>query len=155
MTHLENALRLIAEDSTGLVILPESHMDHGLSKDVLDYIVDKYKDRAEFFIDTFTLPGHLGQVPSGIYGPIVGDPPVEEEDVYYAKRGDRAYPSRMVPWPVRESKTITVIAGPHGNHKCVLYTAFGGPLTPREPGDPQSDAESEKFWSEHALAAGS
>jgi hypothetical protein len=38
-------------------------------------------------------------------------------------------------------------------HACILFTAFGGPLTPQEPGDPScKDLEaSTKFWSEHAL----
>ena len=39
----------------------------------------------------------------------------------------------------------------------MLFTAFGGPLAPREPGDPDMTdakeiAESKKFWSEHALS---
>jgi len=38
----------------------------------------------------------------------------------------------------------------------VLYTAYGGPVAPREPFDRSLDeeakAESEKFWAEHALA---
>lgn len=39
-------------------------------------------------------------------------------------------------------------------HACVLYTAFGGPLTPQEPGDPGcKDLEASwRFWREHALA---
>jgi hypothetical protein len=42
---------------------------------------------------------------------------------------------------------------------CVLYTAYGGPQAPREPGDPAikdfaEQAASEIFWSEHALAFG-
>jgi len=38
-------------------------------------------------------------------------------------------------------------------HDCILFTAFGGPVTPQEPGDPGcKDLEaSTKFWSEHAL----
>jgi hypothetical protein len=40
-------------------------------------------------------------------------------------------------------------------HPCMLYTAFGGPLAPKEPGDPtlkdSEREESEKFWSQHAL----
>jgi hypothetical protein len=38
---------------------------------------------------------------------------------------------------------------------CILYTAFGGPVTPQEPGDPgckDVDAAT-KFWADHALAA--
>jgi hypothetical protein len=41
----------------------------------------------------------------------------------------------------------------------ILYTAFGGPAAPREPGDPSLDgneaglAESKAFWAEHALSS--
>jgi hypothetical protein len=42
-------------------------------------------------------------------------------------------------------------------HACILYTAFGGPLTPKEPGDAtlsgEERQESFKFWSQHALSA--
>jgi hypothetical protein len=53
---------------------------------------------------------------------------------------------------------ITVIGGPHLDDPCILYTAFGGPATPKEPGDPSLDgnlielAKSQAFWAEHALA---
>jgi hypothetical protein len=40
-------------------------------------------------------------------------------------------------------------------HVCILFTAFGGPAAPQEPGDPGcKDVEaSRKLWAEHALAA--
>jgi hypothetical protein len=39
-------------------------------------------------------------------------------------------------------------------HACVLYTAFGGPAAPQEPGDPacKDPSASAAFWREHALA---
>jgi hypothetical protein len=39
-------------------------------------------------------------------------------------------------------------------HACVLYTAFGGPPSPQEPGDPdcKDPAASATFWRENALA---
>jgi hypothetical protein len=39
-------------------------------------------------------------------------------------------------------------------HACVLYTAYGGPVAPQEPGDPGcKDVEtSTAFWRQHALA---
>lgn len=39
-------------------------------------------------------------------------------------------------------------------HSCILYTAFGGPATPQEPGDQDcKDPEASRaFWAEHALA---
>jgi hypothetical protein len=39
-------------------------------------------------------------------------------------------------------------------HACILYTAFGGPLAPQEPGDPgcKDPEASAAFWREHALS---
>ena len=39
-------------------------------------------------------------------------------------------------------------------HACILYTAFGGPAAPQEPGDPgcKDPATSTAFWREHALS---
>lgn len=75
-----------------------------------------------------------------------------------------------------KSRLVTVIAGPHTacpaggactgatcadydshvEHACVLYTAYGGPQAPREPGDPSIKSweelvASREFWSQHAL----
>jgi hypothetical protein len=73
----------------------------------------------------------------------------------------------MVNRPVRETRILTVIGGhlpvkdngPHAvdSSRCVLYTAFGGPMAPREPGDPSiTDVddlkESTLFWAQHALS---
>lgn len=47
--------------------------------------------------------------------------------------------------------------GPDEQDQLNCYTAFGGPLAPKEPGDPtlkpEERAKSEAFWREHALAA--
>ena len=137
-------------------ITDESHLDHGLSQEVVDYLAERFADRDAFFIETLTLPEGLGSVPCGLYGPIMGDEPVAEDEVDYAVRGARPGKSRLVNRSSRRTRQLTVIAGPHEDESCVLYTAFGGPLTPREPTDPdlpeEERAESEAFWSEHALA---
>ena len=38
-------------------------------------------------------------------------------------------------------------------HDCILFTAFGGPSAPQEPGDPgcKDPAASAAFWRDHAL----
>lgn len=73
-----------------------------------------------------------------------------------AKRGTRAWDSRLIDLPSRPTRLVTVIAGPLLNDPCVLYTAFGGPAAPREPLDSDVPAdklpESTKFWLEHALS---
>lgn len=135
----------------------ESHLDHGLSQAVVDHLFEKFAERSAFFLETVTLPPELGEVPCGLYGPIMGDQPIPEEEVYYAPRGERKYTSRLTRKPARGTRQVTVIAGPHDGLPCILYTAFGGPLAPRELGDPElpveKRAESEEFWAQHALSA--
>jgi hypothetical protein len=141
----------------------ESHLDHGLSPAVVDYIFKRFADRQAFFIETFELPEEYGTVPCGLYGPAMGDGPIMDLHTesspywapYYAKRGNREYASRVINKGARPTRMVTVIAGPHEEHACILYTAFGGPITPKEPNDPtlapDKREESEKFWREHAL----
>lgn len=132
----------------------DSHIDHGLTEAQLHHLLERFADREEFFVETLTLPDDLGTVPCGLYGPLVSDPSVREDDVTYASRGERAWRSRLIDLPPRQQHAVTVIAGPHDGHACVLYTAFGGPAAPQEPGDPAcKDPEaSAAFWREHALA---
>jgi hypothetical protein len=139
-------------------IVDESHLDHSLSEAQKAYLSEKFADRDEFFIETFELPEELGTVPCGLHGPTMGDEAITESEVTYAKRGDRDGSSRMVSLPTRETRMVSVIAGPHGEETCILYTAFGGPVAPKEPFDPslKDDAtalsESEDFWATHALS---
>lgn len=138
-------------------VLPQSHTDH-VSAETLAWVQEQYKDRTAFFIETVDLPAHLPDLECGLYGPAVGDPLVAEADVFYAPRPGRGYHSRLVDRPARPSRKVSVIAGPFGDDPCVLYTVFGGPAAPKEPGDPaiKSDAEwkqSREFWAAHALAA--
>jgi hypothetical protein len=160
---------------------PDSHVDHGLTDAQLRYLLDRFADRTSFFIETITLPAELGTVPCGLYGPLMGDPIISEDEVMYAARGTRTWTSRLIDLPPRQQHEVTVIAGPHEEadvcprcagklgapgacdlcdgygklkYACILYTAFGGPLAPQEPGDPgcKDPSASAAFWREHALA---
>lgn len=135
-----------------------SHLDHGLSEAVIEWLLRKCSGRSSFFIETFELPPELGTVPCGLHGPVMGDGPVPDSECRHEVRGARAWPSRLCDRPVRQVRTVSVIAGPHDGEPCVLYTAFGGPVAPREPGDPNITDEAERarsvsFWREHALSA--
>lgn len=120
---------------------PDSHLDHDLSEPQINYLLAHFADRDTFFIETITLPTDLGTVPCALYGPVMGDLPVSEPEVTYAKRGTREWPSRLIDRPARPQRAVTVIAGPHDGHPCVLYTAFGGPAAPQEPGDVRRQLE--------------
>lgn len=136
-------------------IIAESHLDHGLSPAVVAHIANRFADRDSFFIETFELPAELGEVEFGLHGPLVGDAPVPDAECRFEVRGNRAGASRVCDRPTRLTRTVTVIAGPHTGETCVLFTAFGGPLAPKEPFDAYDEerAASEAFWAEHALSA--
>jgi len=145
------------------IIHGTSHLDHDLTEDQINYIAARYEGRDGHFIDTFELPEELGTVPCGLYGPIMGDPPVEREHTEMKKRGNREYLSRVINPTIgepfiadpmtlfRQVQIVTVIAGPHKEESCILYTAFGGPLAPQEPLDIEAQiiaahkAEREEF----------
>lgn len=156
----------------------DSHLDHGLTSQHRAFLLERFSDRVGFFVETVPLPTELGELPMALYGPTVGDPPIAEDEVVLLERGNRGYKSRCVRRPARKSRSITVIAGPHDGLDCVLYTAFGGPPTPKEVGELEQAwedlaarnprdaglckdmdaikeklAESRAFWKAHALAA--
>lgn len=139
-----------------LILHKDSHVDHNLTQAQVQFILDRFKDREGDFIESFDLPPELGEVPCGLFGPEMGDEPVPEEEVLYQSRGSRKHSSRLVRRPPRSTRLVTVIAGPHDGLPCVWYTAFGGPVTPKEPGDQShtddSRDSSEAFWKQHALA---
>ena len=137
-------------------ITDNSHLDHGMTPAQIAHIAALFAGRAAFFIETFELPPELGTVRCDLHGPVVGDAPVPPNECRERVRGERVYPSRVCRRYPRQTRTVTVIAGPHLLDPCILYTAFGGPLAPREPGDPtlppEQHEESANFWAEHALS---
>lgn len=132
----------------------DSHIDHGLTPPQVNHLLERFADRAAFFIETIELPPELGDAPCSLHGPIMGDAPVGDNEVVMRTREARQWLSRMVAREPRRVRTVTVIAGPHDGLPCVMFTAFGGPLAPHEVDDPacrDRDA-SLRFWSEHALS---
>jgi hypothetical protein len=149
-----------------LIIHPDSHLDHDLSVDHVAWLLQVCRHgvpaelgEAGILISTLRMPASLPLLPCGLYGPRMGDDPIADDDprgVVMKCRFPRPYPSRLIAAPYRLSELLTVVAGEHDGHACVLFTAYGGPAAPREPGDETivSDLEretSEAFWAEHAL----
>lgn len=137
-----------------LKISKDSHVDHGLTEVQIEFLLDLFADKDGFFVQEVTMPSELGSVPCALYGPIMGDEPVSQDEVYYKTRPSREGLTRFVDRPVRYVNVVTIIAGPHNEDTCVLYTAFGGPLAPKEPWNTASDEEEAKslaFWNDHAL----
>ena len=145
-----------------LIVDHQTHLDHGLTMAQLAFVLKELKDTSTFKIVTLDLPRELGTVECALYGPAMGDEPVTEDQVHYAKRGDRAECSRLVNLLPRQTSKLTAICVPdHENYAegvIVLATTYGGPAAPREPFDVPAEqtearAEAEKFWQEHALSA--
>lgn len=126
----------------------DSHLDHNFSEAQIEFVLALDAAPDELTIQTVELPAELGPVPCDLYGPSMGDDPILESDVYYAKRGDRLGESRMIDKCPRATRVVTVISGPHDGQPCVLFTAFGGPQAPRE----KFEDDSSTFWDVHALA---
>ena len=147
--------------TTKITRLPASHVDHGLTEEQLDWILDKallsgayadglYDRVGKGYLDnphpvslTFELPEALGTVPCGLHGPEMGDEPVPEDECRREARGDRSYESRLTDRPARQVRAVSLITCPHEGEPLALYTAFGGPVTPREPLDPSLAGEVE------------
>ena len=135
-------------------VVEQSHT-HGLSEDVIEFLLRRLGDASSDGVTTQTLGlpgGHT--LPCYLYGPAMGDDPITDREVVLARRGDRTWSSRTVGASPRDISVATVVVGPHEG-KRVLYTVYGGPAAPREPGDPDlpeaERAASEAFWSTHAL----
>jgi hypothetical protein len=147
-----------------------THLDHGLQPALVEFVLAALADKTArtkvgelgggFCIAEVDLPEELGTVPCALHGPITGSAPVLEAECFRAKRGDRPNESRMVRRPPTSSAVVTVIMGVSREHPhagTVIFTVYGGPLAPQEPGDPFLDAEdrpaAEAFWADHALSA--
>jgi hypothetical protein len=137
-------------------ITKDSHVDHNLTEEHLEFIKERFGHLEEFFIETVEVPLHLPPLPCGLFGPLMGDEPVAEHEVSYVRRGDRPGESRIVQRDVRRVRQMTVIGGPHEG-AIIMFTAYGGPCAPREPWDEslpdEEREESVTFWKVHALAA--
>lgn len=135
-----------------MILHKDSHTDL-IPKDVLEFILAYYSGCTRPFTETIELPMKFSTVECGLYGPAMGDPPMYEADVFYSRRPNRKWESRLVNSPMRQTRQLTVVAGPYDGQPCVLFTVYGGPATPLEPGDPKADrTESWGFWAHHALS---
>lgn len=137
-------------------ITKDSHLDHGLGAQHIALIFEHFGDRTEFFVETLKLPDGVPHLPCQLHGPTTTLVPIHEgSDVYYRRRGDRKGLSRMVEAPAFPTDDMTVVAGVHEG-EMIVFTAYGGTPSPREPwdvpeGDEKALKESEAFWSVHAL----
>lgn len=133
-----------------------SHLDHGMTVEALEFIQRELGDRDGFFIETLELPEEFRTLECALRGPLVGDEPIPESECHYEFRGNRDGKSRVCRRGYLPTRKVTVVAGPHEGHACVLYTAYPGPAAPREPFDKGLDEasleESKRFWAEHALS---
>lgn len=133
------------------------HQDHGVSFAQLAHVcaeLEKGVATPGPFILRIELPASLGTVPCGLFGPVMGDAPVEDEDVVFWTRGSRPYADRCVDLPVRRVAFVYAIGELDKSGFCAIETIFGGPLAPMNSEDPDClDVEgSKRFWAVHALS---
>jgi hypothetical protein len=154
---LEPCVRCHAKEDSVLTISKASHLDHGLSTAHIEWLTRALNERIAageapgVSVHTFTIPSSL----PGLHTALLRT----AEGVRVEPRGSREWPSRVVDRPMRWTRQCTAVVGPHEVEEHVLFTAYGGPAAPREPGDPSltadaDKAESEAFWAHHALAVG-
>jgi hypothetical protein len=133
------------------------HADHGIdpSHEAVIRGLFEAADGDTFIVTTVTLGGECGDLMSGIHGPIVGDEPVPSEEVEWALRGERTNLSRLCDRAERPTRLMTVI-GKREDDVVTVFTAYGGPLAPREITDPtlppEAAEEAAQFWAQHALS---
>lgn len=131
------------------------HADHGVSDRHIKELALYSVPRSGFFLKTVRLPMGFDDLMTGLYGPVMGDPPVREDQVEYRVRNNRKGESRVVARPHRRTRLMTMI-GIRDEKGVTFFTIYGGPAAPREPWDPSMNdaerAESVEFWSKHALA---
>lgn len=128
------------------------HADHGIKDAQLKFIVGKLMAEDDgFFIKEVKIPG---QVPCGLYGPIMGDSPISDNEIEMVSRGRWEFGFRMIDKPMRPVDYVQAIGTKNGD-ELTIYTIYGGPLVSQNPNDPdnQNPEESKKFWSAHALSS--
>lgn len=151
-----------------IVIHADTHLDHidGLSpgdkRTFLAWLAERIKDaRTSDDVTIHTFHGSPFEISSDLRGPATGGEPVADDSVEHRVRNGRAYASRLLRMTAAtmqgvSTRTVTAVVGPHKGEPHVLYTVYGGPKAPREPGDPniaswEELCESRTFWSKHAL----
>lgn len=132
------------------------HADHALLPVHFEVVRKIFEARADgFHALSVRLPTSCPALPCGLHGPLMGDAPVPSSEVTWAGRGARPNLSRLCARAPRPSRLLTVIGTRSGD--CVrVFTAYGGPLAPREVTDPNLPADaaeaSMQFWATHALS---
>jgi len=154
---------LTEENSQSLMLRDDGHYDvHKITPEHIKWLEQQPEVLAAKGPVTLTLPDELPELPNAIVGPVMGDEPVSDnhDSVYFESRGGgREHHSKMLRGEHRTTRMITAITRPHKETgRPFLITAFGGPLAPKEPNDPnlrpEEEKQSKEFWSQHALLNG-
>ena len=136
------------------------HDDHFLNQEQKDYVhrqvLANNPEDGKVFEYEVVLPERLcdGLV-TAMYGTSEGDNAITEDQVFYAKRGDREWEDRMIKLPMRPTNRVQAIGLVIEKENKILYfTIYGGAYAPQNPNDPRNrDPEgSKKHWACHALS---
>lgn len=149
--------------SASFAIANVFHADHGVERSTMQMLVEAIKPSG-FFLHTQELPVDHADLVSALRGPLEGDAPVGESEVFYASRGGEGRGlSRMIALPKRRTRMVTIIGmatpAEDGTTSVVVYTCYGGCAAAQEPTDPSIANDPERlavakaFWRKHALAS--
>lgn len=131
------------------------HKDHGLEAAHIELAEAHAASATGFFIATLELHSDVAPLSCGLHGPAMGDDPILDGEIEMVQRSADRPLSRLCGRAPRPSRKMTVI-GIGAGADSQIFTAYGGPAAPREPGDPDlTEAEavaSASFWSLHALS---
>lgn len=95
--------------SASFAIANVFHADHGVERSTMQMLVEAIKPSG-FFLHTQELPVDHADLVSALRGPLEGDAPVGESEVFYASRGGEGRGlSRMIALPKRRTRMVTII----------------------------------------------
>jgi len=134
------------------------HADHGVSEATLLWALSELKP-VGFFAKTLSLPEGHADLVNKLHGPACGDEPVRDAVVRVRDASDAYRPETpFVKRAPRPTRLLTVIGAVGEDGKATFFTAYGGPLAERVPGDPSLKPGSPEheasvaFWTDHALS---
>lgn len=142
---------------TKTVFTQVAHNDHRITEEQLNF-VQTHPDLLALPKDThilqiLTLPPDIKSASCDLWGPSVGDDPIEEALVFYQNRGARRGPSRMIKAYSRLTRYICVI-GIKGDICFTIYGTRADKPSPKEPWNASTIKEHAAcvaWWSKHAL----
>lgn len=142
-----------------LVLTNESEIGKYIPFALVLWVLKEYQGWEDVLRQEFEIPAHIRDLDCPLYGEVMGDEPVPEQQVVWEKFPDSPAKFRIVHKPLRKTRVATIEAGPdsHG-HACAVQRLYSGPKRVVPKDDPSISSEYERvgvesFWLKHALSS--